>query len=189
MSVSLFGSGGRPCGYDFVDAGGDDGTKNESDSTPQRLDDIDIPLGELGGADQVTKGVLIYLLFMYPEREEYIRRRVYQLWEMEGRPLVEVQTVVENEINGMLERIKDERADRMERLENPGTREEAVLTGFDVRVAAAMDKRDGAKAVLDKATARANAARAGADAAEEASMSWFQKKKLRVQRWLDGAGK
>jgi uncharacterized coiled-coil protein SlyX len=69
----------------------------------------------------------------------------------------------------MESQIMEERADRMARLENPATRQDAVLTEFDADLAAAMDRRD-------RARARTDMAKAEADAAEEANMSWFQKK-------------
>jgi hypothetical protein len=139
-------------------------------------------LDDLVNADESAKGVLTYLLLTYREREEYIRSRVYRLWIVERLSLPRVQTEVESEIREMKPKIMVERADRMARLEDPINRHDAIMTEEDADLAAAMDRRD-------RARARADKARAEADAAEEANKSWFQKKKQSLSCWVGGSGK
>jgi hypothetical protein len=55
---------------------------------------VEASVDDLVSADEQAKGVLLYLFLTYPEREEYIKSRVYQLWVVERLPLPNVQSRV-----------------------------------------------------------------------------------------------
>jgi hypothetical protein len=139
------GRGGDGCGVDGASgAGGASGPQGEV-----VLD------ADLVDVNESAKGVLMALFFLFPERKDYIKKRVRDLLNRGTDPM-DIEAIIMAEIRADEAEVLAAREGRIEKIQAHGTQGGVVpLTRHEARLAAAVDRRN---------------------QAEGANVGWLQKK-------------